>query len=191
MFLFGVFLWVSTSAVRKVWKNRMWNATIISWTWTTAHRYTNFDAMEQFHRFNVPEFYLQCLGNYVNPLCVPWPWWKCFRNPMQRVFLVFTSPPHRHTPIHVRRSLDFIPGCWKHVAALLDLSKWMIWSVFHEQTFGIKQSLMFRTPIELQVCIHAILESCNGWTEAQFTNCARTNMHILVFWLHLLLMRST
>ena len=34
-------------------------------------RYIKFEDMEHFHRFSVPEFYLQSLGNYINPLCVP------------------------------------------------------------------------------------------------------------------------
>lgn len=33
-------------------------------------RYTRFDQMESFPRLTVPQFYLQSLGAYVNPLCV-------------------------------------------------------------------------------------------------------------------------
>ena len=179
-FYLEFFLWVSTSAVRKVWKNLMWNATIISWTWTTAHRYTNFDAMEQFHRFNVPEFYLQCLGNYVNPLCVPWPWWKCFQNPMQRVFLVFTSPPHRHTPIHVRRSLDFIHGCWKHVAALLDLCRNEWFEVFSmNKPLGLNSRWCSEHPLN---CRYAYMQSWNRAMAERKHNSQIARAQICIFW---------
>ena len=36
-------------------------------------RYVNFEKMPQFQRFTVAEFYLRCLPDYVNPLCVFWP----------------------------------------------------------------------------------------------------------------------
>ena len=40
----------------------------------TACRFTNFQQMPGFERFSVNQFYLQSLGNYVNPLCMVLGW---------------------------------------------------------------------------------------------------------------------